>query len=207
MRRSRRRGRRDPSPRAPFGPSVTLIDGIPSRGPGRGPHVSPAVSDAFSSRVRSATNWSMRSVMKVLHVTLTGIRSGDRHPRVGAADGATAVGSTCPGRGCQPLRRLREDAWRQVGGRRGPPSRSCRPGDGVPADRRLAESAEPGASLLPAAATDLLERFPELADVEVRDVTIDGRHGGVPGRTLPRPGRGRHRVRLGARRGVHRRRS
>ena len=52
----------------------------------------------------------------------------------------------------------------------------------------LAESGDLAASVLPAAPNDLLERFPELADVEVRDVTIDGRHGDVPGRLYRGPG-------------------
>ncbi len=46
----------------------------------------------------------------------------------------------------------------------------------------LAEAVDPHASPIPAASSDLLERFPELADVEVRDVTIEGRHGDVAGR-------------------------
>ena len=52
----------------------------------------------------------------------------------------------------------------------------------------FAESMDPAASVLPAAPSDLLERFPELADVEVRDVTIDGRHGDIPGRLYRGPG-------------------
>jgi acetyl esterase len=46
----------------------------------------------------------------------------------------------------------------------------------------LAETVDPGASPIPAASSDLLEAFPELAAVEVRDVTIEGRHGDVAGR-------------------------
>ena len=46
----------------------------------------------------------------------------------------------------------------------------------------FAESADPAASALPPTPSDLLDRFPELAEVEIRDVTIDGRHGDVPGR-------------------------
>ena len=52
----------------------------------------------------------------------------------------------------------------------------------------LAESMDPAASLLPATPSDLLERFPELATVEVRDVTIEGRHGDVAGRVYRGPG-------------------
>ena len=52
----------------------------------------------------------------------------------------------------------------------------------------FAESTDPAASVLPTAPSDLLERFPELADVEVHDVTIGGRHGDIPGRRYRGPG-------------------
>jgi acetyl esterase len=44
------------------------------------------------------------------------------------------------------------------------------------------ESQEPGVPLGPSDRSDLLQRFPDLVDVEVRDVVIDGIHGDVPGR-------------------------
>src|SRR3954453_23424 len=51
------------SPRAPLGPSVTFNGGIPSRStPGPGHKSTPATSAAFSSRVRSRTSLSMRSL-------------------------------------------------------------------------------------------------------------------------------------------------
>ncbi len=39
-------------------------------------------------------------------------------------------------------------------------------------------------------ASDLLERFPELADVDARDIVIDGLHGDVPGRVYRGPQQG-----------------
>src|SRR3954454_9007754 len=52
------------SPRAPLGPSVTFSAGTPRRStPGPCHRSTPAASAAFSSIVRSATNFSMRSLM------------------------------------------------------------------------------------------------------------------------------------------------
>ena len=50
----------------------------------------------------------------------------------------------------------------------------------------LAEATDPTTSPVPPA-SDLLERFPRLADLEVRDVAIEGRHGDVAGRIYHGP--------------------
>jgi acetyl esterase len=55
------------------------------------------------------------------------------------------------------------------------------------------ESQESGSLLGTTDAADLLRRFPELADVDVRDVVIDGKHGDIPGRVY----RGTHDVGTG----------
>ena len=54
-------------------------------------------------------------------------------------------------------------------------------------DRRARGVGGPAASALPAAPSDLLERFPELADVEVRDVTITGATATFPGGSTADP--------------------
>ena len=51
----------------------------------------------------------------------------------------------------------------------------------------LAEATDPDASPVPPAPSDLLERFPSLAIVDMRDVTIAGRHGDVAGRVYRAP--------------------
>jgi len=55
----------------------------------------------------------------------------------------------------------------------------------------MAESMDPtamaAAGFGPADSSELFARYPELADVETRDVTIEGRHGDVPGRLYRGP--------------------
>ena len=46
----------------------------------------------------------------------------------------------------------------------------------------FAESMDPAASLGTVDTADLLRRFPELSDVDIRDVVIEGPHGDIPGR-------------------------